>query len=203
MSCRSVPMSSRSGAVDPVGEGGGVGSGLEQVAVHGEAVVRVALGLVAHRRPLRQVALEQTGAVESLEGGDGRMSGGEHPHQERPAASRARAHRGPGPCGRAGSVRPGRWAGCVRPPPRPGGGPGTGRRPHRHPRSGRPLAWPMAMPGSSGRGVGPVAAFGLVAVAGGTETPAPAEELCQTLRRRQASSPSQATVRPAVGHRRA
>jgi hypothetical protein len=37
------------GALHPVGQGGGVGRGLEQVPVHGEPVVGVALGLVAYR----------------------------------------------------------------------------------------------------------------------------------------------------------
>ena len=96
MSWRRVPTSSKVRPVDPVDEAGGVGTGLEQVAVHGEAVVRVALGLVAHGRPLRQVALEQPAPVESLEGGDGRMPGGEHPHQECPQRV------GPGHSGRRG-----------------------------------------------------------------------------------------------------
>ena len=72
------------GPVDSVDEAGGVGASLEQVAVHGEAVVRVALGLVAYGRPLRQVALEEPATVEGLDGGDGRTPGGEHPHQDGP-----------------------------------------------------------------------------------------------------------------------
>ena len=58
------------GPLHPVGESGRVGGGLEQVAVHGVTVVRVALGLVAHGSPLRQVALDQVAPVEGLEGGD-------------------------------------------------------------------------------------------------------------------------------------
>ncbi len=72
------------GSIDPVGQGGGVGAGLEQMPVHGEAVVGVALRLVADRRPLRQVAVEELAAVERLEGGDGRPAAGQDPHERGP-----------------------------------------------------------------------------------------------------------------------
>ena len=55
-SCSSAPSTSRSGRLDPVGERGGVGRRLEQMAVDGEAVVRVVLGPGSHRLPLGQNA---------------------------------------------------------------------------------------------------------------------------------------------------
>ncbi len=69
------------GALDPVGERRRVRGGLEQVPVDGVAVVRVALGFVAHGGPLGQVALEQVTPVDRLERGDRRGSRGEHSHQ--------------------------------------------------------------------------------------------------------------------------
>ncbi len=72
------------GPVDSVGQCGGVGARLEQVPVHGEAVVRVALRLVADRRPLGQVAVEELAPVERLDGGDGRPATGQHPHERGP-----------------------------------------------------------------------------------------------------------------------
>ena len=99
MSWRSVPSSSRSGAADPVGHGGGVGRRLEQVPVDGESVVRVALGLVPHRRPFGYVALEQLALVERLQRRHGGGPGGQYLDQ----ASRTLSGHG---TGGAGARRP-------------------------------------------------------------------------------------------------
>ena len=84
MSWSRVPDQQQVGPADPVGQGGGIGGGLEEVPVDGEAVVRIALGLVPDRRPLGEVALEQLALVEGLEGGDGRRPGGQDPDQSGP-----------------------------------------------------------------------------------------------------------------------
>ena len=64
------------GPVDAVGERGGVGGGLPQVPVDGEAVVGVALRAAAHGLPLGQQAHEDAALVERLE------------HVDRPVALR-------------------------------------------------------------------------------------------------------------------
>ena len=65
----------------PPDEGRRLSGGFEQVPVDGEAVVGVALGLVAHRRPLGQEPDEDAVLVEGLDGGDRRSAGAEHGDQ--------------------------------------------------------------------------------------------------------------------------
>ena len=69
---------------DPVGHGGRVGRGLQEVPIDGEPVVRIPLGLVAHCRPLGHEPLEQATLIERFEGSDGAGPGGQQPHQRGP-----------------------------------------------------------------------------------------------------------------------
>ena len=86
-------------AADPVGEAGGLGGGLAEVPVDGEAVVGVALRPVADGLPLRQRAGHQAPLVEGLDDGDGGRPGAEEPHEGQPGllrpgiAERRRLHR--------------------------------------------------------------------------------------------------------------
>ena len=52
------------GSFDRVGELGGQRGGLQQVTIHGEAVVSVALRLVAHGGPLGEEADEEAVLIE-------------------------------------------------------------------------------------------------------------------------------------------
>ena len=83
------------GPADPVGQGGGVGGRLQEVPVDGEAVVRISLGLVAHRRPLGEVVARAICAGRAPPGR--RWPGGRWPvpgpgsTEGRPARARAAA----------------------------------------------------------------------------------------------------------------
>ena len=150
------------GAAHPVGERGGVGRGLPEVPIDGEAVVGVALRPAAHRRPLGQEAHEEAALVERLEHVDRAVPLAQQRHQLVEGAV------GPTvvPCGgvdaggepvERGSARSGRRAG--RPPVPPAGSasdPPADRRPAparsagRRPRAPRPPA-PRSRPASARR----------------------------------------------------
>jgi hypothetical protein len=78
------------GAVDPIGQRGGVDGRLEQVTVDGEAVVGVALGSRADRRPLGQQPGQEVLLVERLHRGDRRASGTQRPDQRLSGLERPR-----------------------------------------------------------------------------------------------------------------
>ena len=85
----------------PVGHGGGVGRGLEQVPVDGEAVVRVALGLVADRWPTRAGSARRGGAGPGPRGPGWRPVRRPAPAPGRPGARPTTASAARGPAARA------------------------------------------------------------------------------------------------------
>ncbi len=89
------------GALDPIGEGGRVGRSLEEVPVHGEAVVGVALGPVAHLFPLGQEPGQHVLLVEGLQRRDGRAPGQQDAYQALPDLRRPRRGRGRHSLGKA------------------------------------------------------------------------------------------------------
>ena len=69
------------GAPDRIGLVGGVGGGLEEVAIHCEAVVGVALVVVAHVLPLGDLSHDEALVVEGFECRDRSVAGGQEAHQ--------------------------------------------------------------------------------------------------------------------------
>ena len=78
------------GPLDPSGQAGGERGGLEQVPVDGEAVVGVALGLVAHGGPLGEEAHEESVLVQRLDLVDRGRAEGEQVDQGRGGSRRSR-----------------------------------------------------------------------------------------------------------------
>ena len=194
------------GTADGRGQGGGFGRRLQEVPVDGEAVEGVALGPVAHGRPLGDEPARAGPAGRGLRGR--RWPGARRPAPGPvPAASRrATAWAGPGECSaRMSRVAPGDGQ---LPFGGHGGDPqgqagvavdvGVGAEDDRLALLGRPSAAPAsATPGSTGRG--------------GSSPPGPSPPprrpprrrrrpprgVLHRVRRRQTSSATQATVRPA------
>ena len=180
--------------------------GLEEVSVDGEAVVGVALGPVAHRSPLGQESDEQPPLVEGLERRDG---GGTR--WRAPARARSRIAVGPRvgrgarrPSAR-GRGRSGRWAVGARRPPPPPAAPGAGRRRGRSRARGRPRPSPACPATWRDGDAGLDRGSSVTASRSSVEAPGPRPdrhrrrgwETGQLERRRQTSSVTQATVRPA------
>ena len=114
--CRGAGRRRRAGPVAPPGpvSAAACGGGLEQVPVDGEAVVGVALRLVAHGRPLGEQPGEQALLVERLEGVDGGRS---RPRTRTSAWRVSGGHgSGGGGHGRPGGGGPWRWAARARRP---------------------------------------------------------------------------------------
>ena len=134
-SCRRAATTSRSGRRHPVLEAGGLRRSLEQVAVHGEAVVRVALRPALRRLPLGQQPT-QAPAVEDL--GD-RDLGSPHSSSSQKCC---RADSGHGSGGAEAAARASRVAWSMRTSSRAARwatpAPGTGPAPVRPGAPGRP-----------------------------------------------------------------
>ncbi len=172
MSCSRAPTRRRSGRSHRRRQRGGLGGRLEQVPVDGEAVVGVALGPVAHRRPLRDQPDEQAPLVEGLERGDGRGAGGEDPHERPPAWPRATGLAARRRLGQGVEGAPADGEPRARRPRRPPAGPGRDRRSGSVAGTEDDLAPLRAVPATSSRAIPDSTGSSATAASWATASPA-------------------------------